>query len=119
MCGGDELIPILYDKQGTTELATLNDCIECYVEEERNGPLELTMVYPNNESAQHLLQENIIVADVNDTLKNQQFRIYEVTKLMSNQLEVVARHISFDLAFDVIDSISFENQSCEYALNIL
>ena len=113
------MIPILYDKRGTEKLAILNDCIECYVEEERNGPLELTMVYPNDESALHLLQENIIVADVNDTLKNQQFRIYEVVKLMSNELEVTARHISFDLAFDVIDTITIENQSCEYALNTI
>ena len=113
------MVPIVYNKEGTEQIATLVDCIECLVEEERNGILELTLVYPNNIVAEQLIQENIIVADVNDTLINQQFRIYDVVKLMDNQLEVTARHISFDLAFDIIDSIEFTNQSCEYALNTI
>ena len=38
---------------------------------------------------------------------------------MNNRVEVFARHISFDLMYDYIDNLSFENQSCEYALNQL
>ena len=111
------MIPILYNKQGTGVLATLTDCIECYVEEERNGVLEVVLVYPNNQVAANLINENIIVCDVNDTLKNQQFRIYDTVRLMSNEIEVSARHISFDLAYDVVGDINIINQSCEYALN--
>ena len=61
----------------------------------------------------------IIVADANDYLKNQKFRIYNTRKLMANRIEICARHISFDLAHDWIDSISIENQPCEYALNTI
>ena len=39
--------------------------------------------------------------------------------MMNNTIEVYARHISFDLAYDHIDSIDITNQSCEYALNTI
>lgn len=114
------MIPLLYDKTNTEQYGALKDCIECLVTEERNGILEVVLTYPNNNDlAQYLINENIIVCDANDTLKNQQFRIYETVRLMSNKIEVHARHISFDLAYDFIKEISIENQSCEYALNTI
>ena len=114
------MIPILYDKTGTVKIGDLNDCIECLVEEERNGIFELTMIYPANSSILESIDyDNIIVADANDYLKSQKFRIYNTRKLMANRIEVCARHISFDLVHDWIDVISIENQSCEYALNTI
>ena len=44
------MIPTLYDKTGNNKIGDLNDCIECLVEEERNGIFELTMIYPANSS---------------------------------------------------------------------
>jgi phage minor structural protein len=67
----------------------------------------------------YVKEENIVVANANDTLLNQKFRIYMTRKLMNNKVEVFARHISFDLMYDYIDNISFTNQSCQYALNQL
>ena len=67
----------------------------------------------------YIKEDNIVVANANDTLLNQKFRIYMTRKLMNNRVEVFARHISFDLMYDYIDGISFENKSCEYALNML
>ena len=114
------MIPILYDKTGAVKIGDLTDTIECLVEEERNGLFELTMVYPATDSiVESIQQEAIVVADANDYLKNQKFRIYNIRKLMANRIEICARHISFDLAFDWVDSISIENQSCEYALNTI
>lgn len=114
------MIPTLYDKTGTVKIGVLNDCIECLVEEERNGIFELTLVYPaESEILESIIYDNIVVADANDYLKDQKFRIYNTRKLMANRIEVCARHISFDLAHDWIDSISIENQSCEYALNTI
>lgn len=114
------MIPTLYDKTGNNKIGDLNDCIECLVEEERNGIFELTMVYPANSSIlESIVYDNIIVADANDYLKSQKFRIYNTRKLMANRIEVCARHISFDLVHDWIDVISIENQSCEYALNTI
>ena len=112
--------PLLYDKTGTVKLGELTNCIECLVEEERNGLFEVSLIYPTNDTLFNSLEEeNIIVCNANDTLLNQKFRIYMTRKLMSNKIEVFARHISFDLAYDYINSIDLENQSCEYALNTI
>jgi phage minor structural protein len=114
------MIPTLYDKTGNNKIGDLNDCIECLVEEERNGIFELTMIYPANSSIlESIIYDNIIVADANDYLKSQKFRVYNTRKLMANRIEICARHISFDLVHDWVDVISLENQSCEYALNTI
>lgn len=114
------MIPTLYDKTGNNKIGVLNDCIECFVEEERNGIFELTMIYPANSSIlESIVYDNIVVADANDYLKSQKFRIYNTRKLMANRIEICARHISFDLVHDWVDVISLENQSCEYALNTI
>lgn len=114
------MIPILYDKTGEQKLGELINCIKCLVEEERNGLFELTVIYPNNDEMLDFLEkENIIVVDANDYLKSQKFRIYKTRKLMSNRIEINARHISFDLAYDYVENISITNQPCEYVLNTL
>ena len=109
----------LYDKNENLIGDLSLNCIECVVEEERNGLFELIMTYPVVDNLyKYLDKENIIIADANDTLKAQKFRIYNIRKYMKNQVTVYARHISFDLMHDVIEEeISFTNQSCEYALN--
>ena len=114
------MIPLLYDKTGSIKLGELTNCIECLVEEERNGLFEVSLIYPTNDTLFNSLEEeNIIVCNANDTLLNQKFRIYMTRKLMSNKIEVFARHISFDLAYDYINNIDIKNQSCEYALNTI
>lgn len=114
------MIPKLYQKDGTTLIGNLTNCIACLVEEERNGIFEVTLQYPNNETiSTYLVYDNIIICDSNDTLKDQKFRIYDTRRMMNNTIEVYARHISFDLAYDHIDSIDITNQSCEYALNTI
>lgn len=114
------MIPKLYQKDGTTLIGNLTNCIECLVEEERNGVFELTLQYPNTEAiASSLLYDNIIICDTGDILVEQKFRIYDTRRMMSDIIEVYARHISFDLAYDYVDSIDISNQSCEYALNTI
>ena len=114
------MIPKLYQKDGTTLIGALTNCIECLVEEERNGIFEVTFQYPNTETiSTSLVYDNIVICDANDTLKNQKFRIYDTRRMMNNTIEVYARHISFDLAYDYINSIDITNQSCEYALNTI
>ena len=110
----------LHNKDFTTKYGTINTTIEAFVEEERNGLFELSFIMLNTDSLfNYVKEDNIVVANANDTLLNQKFRIYMTRKLMNNRVEVFARHISFDLMYDYIDSVKFENQSCEYALNSL
>lgn len=110
----------LYSKDFETEYGVITSLCEAFVEEERNGLFELRFVMLNTDSLfNYVKEENIVVANANDTLLNQKFRIYMTRKLMNNRVEVYARHISFDLMYDYIDNVSFENQSCEYALNQL
>lgn len=110
----------LYDKDFTTKYGAISSLCEAFVEEERNGLFELSFIMLNTDSLfNYVKEENIVVINANDTLLNQKFRIYMTRKLMNNRVEVYARHISFDLMYDYIDNVSFENQSCEYALNQL
>lgn len=110
----------LYSKDFKTKYGSINSGIEFLVEEERNGLFELSFIMLNTDSLfNYVKEDNIVVVNANDTLLNQKFRIYMTRKLMNNRVEVYARHISFDLMYDYIDNVSFENQSCEYALNQL
>ena len=110
----------LYNKDFTTKHGAINTTIEAFIEEERNGLFELSFIMLNTDNLfNYVKEDNIVVASANNTLLNQKFRIYMTRKLMNNRVEVFARHISFDLMYDYIDNISFENQSCEYALNML
>ena len=110
----------LYSKDFITKYGTIDSLCEAFVEEERNGLFELSFIMLNTDSFfNYVKEDNIVVVNANDTLLNQKFRIYMTRKLMNNRVEVFARHISFDLMYDYIDNVSFENQSCEYALNQL
>ena len=110
----------LYNKDFTVNYGTINTTIEAFVEEERNGLFELSFIILNTDNLfSYVKEENIVVANANDTLLDQKFRIYMTRKLMNNRVEVFARHISFDLMYDYIDNVSFTNQSCQYALNQL
>ena len=110
----------LHNKDFTIKYGAINSVIEAFVEEERNGLFELSFVVLNTDSLfKYIEKDNIVVANANNTLLNQKFRIYMTRKLMSNKIEVFARHISFDLAYDYINSIDIKNQSCEYALNTI
>lgn len=112
--------PKLYDKLGTTLLGELNLIEEAYVIEERNGLFELEFViYLDDSLFSSVEEETIILCNANDKLLNQKFRIYKTNKLMDNCMQVYARHISFDLAYDLIENVSLDNASCEYALNTL
>ena len=114
------MIPELWNELGDEKIGDLNDCLECFVEEERNGIFELTLDYPNGYPfADQLTKEKIIVVNANDTLLNQKFRIYDTKKFLNETITVFARHISFDLMYDYVGDVTFENQSCEYALNSL
>lgn len=110
----------LHSKDFKTKYGSITSLCEAFVEEERNGLFELSFIMLNTDSLfNYVKEDNIVVVNANDTLLNQKFRIYMTRKLMNNRVEVFARHISFDLMYDYIDNVSFENQSCEYALNQL
>lgn len=110
----------LYDKTGEVLIGELEDCISCNVTEVRNGIFDARLVYPAMRLiSNNLIKENIIVCKASDILLNQKFRIFNVKKKHSNTIEVIARHISFDLLYDFIENINIVNQSCEYALNTI
>lgn len=56
------MIPSLYRKDGVTKIGDLTNCIECFVEEERNGIFEVSLVYPTTDAMfNNLEEENIIM----------------------------------------------------------
>lgn len=108
----------LYAKDANTFIGNMDDTISCIVTEERNGQFKADLQYPNGYPlSDQILEGNIIECNANDTLLNQKFRIYKITKTMGNKINIYTRHISFDLANDFIKSISIVNQPCNYALN--
>lgn len=108
----------LYKKDGITLIGNIEKILSCEADEERNGLFEAVLDCPlNNPLFNDFVEENIIVCKPNDIQDNQAFRIYNTTKFMNNVKTVYARHISFDLAYDFLDTLILTNSSCENALN--
>ena len=98
------MIPILFDKTTTNfnnnGRGRLSDAISCIVTEERNGAFELSMEYPEGGiHADELETDRIIYAKPAAYMTDQPFRIYKITKPLSGKFKVMARHISYDLAY--------------------
>ncbi|MBS6025610.1 MAG: phage tail protein [Paeniclostridium sordellii] len=116
------MIANLWDKTGKVKIGELEFILDDgkSVEEERNGIFELRFNYPNEYPlADQLIEENIVEVKPNDDQELQKFRIYNTKKFLRNIITVFARHETFDLANDHVESINLENASCEYALNTL
>ena len=90
------MYPILYEQIDTVGvvptnngLGILTDCLECMVEEERNGSYELTLKYPvNGLHAKELKERRIIKAKPNYTDDPQLFRIYSVSKVINDTITI-------------------------------
>lgn len=124
MEGFIRMYPILYSNTETNYkhrgLGTLAKALTCFVIEERNGAFELEMeIRANNIFAMDIQKGMIIKADANSKLKDQLFRIYKISKAHNNTLKILAQHISYDLADDVIEAISIENALADNALNAI
>ena len=97
------MYPIIHD-YAATDLTSqgygaLSDCILCEVTEELNGAFTLELQYPlHGLHAQYLVPGNIIVVKPNHSQARQPFRINEVKKSFSNNIQVNANHISYDLS---------------------
>lgn len=112
------MIPKLYESNGEVLIGSLHNGIKGITTEERNGLFEIEYIYPYfAPHIEKIIRGNIIIADANDKLKNQKFRIYKISKPLSGKVTILARHISYDLLRDYIEKVEIENQSCEYALN--
>lgn len=116
------MIPRIYPANATefesNGLGLLKDTIECIVEEERNGLFDLQLIIPVGSFLfAEVKRGNIIKAHASDRLRNQLFRIHDITKPFDGKVKVFANHISFDLAHDFVENIDIQNQSCEYVLN--
>lgn len=97
------MYPIIHD-YAATDLSSqgygaLSDCISCEVTEELNGAFTLELTYPlNGLHSEYLVTGNIIVAKPNHNQSRQPFRITEVKKSFSNNIQVYANHICYDLS---------------------
>ena len=103
--------PILFEKDATSfeslGLARLPDAISCTVTEERNGAYELAMIYPVSGRYFDEIQEDRILAVIPyDGGTKQAFRIYRISTPISGQVEVNARHISYQMNFIPCDAVS-------------
>lgn len=102
------MIPILYNNYeyyfADNGIGRLAEATSCTVEEERNGPFELTMEYPM--SGAHFADLQLgryIYCRHSDKLDKQAFEIYNIEKTMEGMVTVHARHISYKLNKVVIE----------------
>lgn len=94
----------LFDKDATTfttlGLGVVSDAEECTVDEEINGPYELSMTYPaNGDKLNKLKNGNIIFCKPNPYTAEQAFRITEVQKSIDRMIDIRAQHISYQLSY--------------------
>lgn len=83
----------------TNGLGRLVDATECIVSERLNDFYTLHMIYPKTGiCAGDLVPGRLILADPAEGVRSQPFRIRDVTKSLSGELEIYADHLSYDLA---------------------
>ena len=116
------MIPILYEGNETQFLTNgigrLSSATSCTVEENLNGPYELTMEYPMTGIHYEDLQvDRLIYAVPFDGGDPQPFRIYSIERNLNGTVEVRAEHISYLLNKIVV--MPFEASSCANALAAL
>ncbi|CZQ83994.1 chaperone of endosialidase [Trichococcus palustris] len=76
-------------------LGMLQDAIQIFVTEERNGILELEMQYPvSGDRFADLKLDRLIKADAGHYLKNQRFKIIRITKPLNGIVTVYGEHVS-------------------------
>ncbi|MDO5546638.1 MAG: phage tail spike protein [Eubacteriales bacterium] len=113
------MIPCLYPSNETkftdNGIGKLADCQSCLVSEKRNGSFELKMEYPpDGIHAPYLEEGNIILAKPAEQAASQPFCIYKITTKLTDCLEVLARHISYQLNFITVSPFSVSG--CRAAL---
>ncbi len=113
------MIPIL--KNAKEEIiAFLADALSCVVTEERNGAYELELTYPiTGKNAYDIAVDCLILAKPNETSQEQLFRIYEVSKPISEIITVMAEHISYCLAHFPIEKVSLKSTTAQAAVTAL
>ena len=99
------MYPILYEQitAGTVPahngLGVLSDCIECTVEQVKNGIYQLIMEYPfTGLHAEEIAERRVLKVKPNFTDNPQLFRINRVGKVMNGKFTVYANQISWDLS---------------------
>lgn len=97
------MIPILYDVGEslflTNGLGRLVDAVSCNVDTARNGVFDLEMVYPMTGARfDDLTVGKIIYSRHADSTDLQPFRIYRISRPLSGNVTIYARHISRDLS---------------------
>lgn len=113
------MVPILFEPSATSfntnGVGRLIDAISCKVIEELNGQYELEMTYPKSgKYFSEIKYSSIIVAKPFQNGEYQAFRIYKISKPMKGNVQIYARHISYQLNY--IPCGAFSGQSCSQVM---
>ncbi len=117
------MIPILYDKNETSfttnGIGRLTDTTRCICTEERNGEYEVEFEYAvSGKLFDEIKHSRIIVVKPSQNEPSQAFRIYKISKPMTNGIITVnAHHISYQL--NNIPVSPFSASSLAVALQML
>lgn len=100
------MIPILYEANEeqfvTNGIGRLSDAISCTVRQEEDGLYQLQMRYPiDGIHADDIIVNRIIYAVPENGKRPQPLKIREVDKSLKNEIQVTARHRTYDLSYYV------------------
>lgn len=98
------MIPILFDSKATdfttNGIGRLADAIECTVAEERNGPYEMSLLYPvTGKHYSEIATSSIIVVKASPRAGLQAFRVYKISRPINGRVAISCRHISYQLNY--------------------
>ena len=98
------MIPIIFDSKATdfttNGLGRLADTIRCTVTEERNGPYEMSLLYPvTGKHYSEITTSSIIVAKASPRAGLQAFRVFKVSRPISGRVTVSCRHVSYQMSY--------------------
>ena len=113
--------PFLYAKNETDfdciGYGQLEECTECYVEEERNGIYEATFKYPSNGALYSKIEiGGFIKIKANDKQDLQIFKIYGSSKVINGIQTFYCEHKTYRLNKIPIGVIKIENKNAQQAM---
>lgn len=96
------MIPVLYDANETEftnqGIGSLAETISCVAYNEINGDYYIELKYPvKGIRYNDISLRKIIVADADNKLKRQAYRIFNITEPFNGIITITAKHITFDL----------------------
>jgi phage minor structural protein len=116
------MIPIIFPPTATdfttNGAGRLSDCISCTAHSTFDGEDELTLTYPMTGRHYDVIEQDaVILAQPSATRSPQPYRIYKISRPINGQVQIWARHLTYQLS--LITTGAFSATSLSAALDLM